>query len=229
VSEEAQIPGNFQGTVRLFPLPNVVLFPRVTLPLHIFEPRYRAMTADALAGDNLLTMTLLKPGWEDQYEARPPLYPIGCVGKIIADQKLEDGRYNLLLRGISRVRIIEEVRLDQIYRSARVELLCDTDLTAARDVRKLRRRLAQYARKWFGDMGVSFDQVSRLFEGSLPLGTVSDVLSFVLPLAAELKQELLEQLNIEQRVSRLLEILGEKEPPPVQASARTFPPEFSAN
>src|ERR1700730_12850904 len=102
MSDDFTLPLAFDGTVRLFPLPNVVLFPHVTLPLHIFEPRYRAMTADALAGDRLITMMLLRPGWEEQYEGRPPLYPVGCVGKIVTDQKLDDGRYNLLLRGVSR-------------------------------------------------------------------------------------------------------------------------------
>ena len=66
----------------LFPLPNVVLFPNVFLPLHIFEPRYREMVADAIAGDRMIGMVLLRPGWENNYEGRPPVYPIGCSGLI---------------------------------------------------------------------------------------------------------------------------------------------------
>src|SRR5436190_14980354 len=87
------------GTARLFPLPNLVFFPQVVQPLHIFEPRYRQMTADALEGDRLIALVLPKPGYEADQSESPPVHPVACLGKIIADQKLEDGRYNLLLRG----------------------------------------------------------------------------------------------------------------------------------
>src|SRR5437660_4656510 len=122
MSEDISVPVAFDGTTRLFPLPNVVLFPRVTLPLHIFEPRYRQMTADALAGDRLITMALLKPGFEAEYDQRPPLYPVACLGKILADQQMEDGRYHILLLGLSRVRILNVVRGDQRYFEYREEL-----------------------------------------------------------------------------------------------------------
>src|SRR5215468_2392515 len=92
----------------LFPLPNVVLFPNVFLPLHIFEPRYRAMVSDALASDRMIGMVLLKPGWESEYEGRPPVYPTGCSGVITHVDRLPDGRYNLVLRGVERFRIVEE-------------------------------------------------------------------------------------------------------------------------
>ena len=92
----------------LFPLPNVVLFPNVFLPLHIFEPRYREMVADAIAGDRLIGMVLLRPGWEHDYEGRPPVFPIGCSGVITHVERLADGRYNIILRGLERFRILEE-------------------------------------------------------------------------------------------------------------------------
>ena len=83
----------------LFPLPHVVLFPNVFLPLHIFEPRYREMVADAITGDRMIGMVLLRPGWEQDYEGRPPVYPIGCSGLITHVEQLADGRYNIVLRG----------------------------------------------------------------------------------------------------------------------------------
>src|SRR5204862_66647 len=86
----------------LFPLPNVVLFPNVFLPLHIFEPRYREMVGDALAGDRMIGMVLLKPGWESDYEGRPPVYPIGCSGVITHAERLQDGRFNIVLRRVAR-------------------------------------------------------------------------------------------------------------------------------
>src|SRR5262249_61215492 len=97
------------GPARLFPLPTLVLFPHVLQPLHIFEPRYRQMTADALAGDRLIAMALLRPGWEKDYEGRPPIYSVICVGRIVAEKRLPDGRFNILLRGVSRARVRREL------------------------------------------------------------------------------------------------------------------------
>ncbi len=113
----------------LFPLPNVVLFPNVFLPLHIFEPRYRDMVADALASDRMIGMVLLRPGWDRDYEGRPAIYSIGCSGVLTHNERLPDGRYNIVLRGIERFRIVEE---DQglAYRRAVVEPLRDRALDA---------------------------------------------------------------------------------------------------
>src|SRR5947207_5190808 len=112
----------------LFPLPNVVLFPNVFLPLHIFEPRYREMVADALASDRLIGMVLLKPGWERDYEGRPPVYPIGCSGVMTHAEPLPDGRYNIVLRGVERFRIVAEDH-ELSYRRAAVEPIADGTLS----------------------------------------------------------------------------------------------------
>src|SRR5687767_9917206 len=109
-------------TIPLFPLPNVVLFPNVFLPLHIFEPRYREMVSDALAGDRIIGMVLLQPGHEKEYEARPPVFPIGCAGVITHSEPLGDGRYNIVLRGLERFRIGSE-DASRPYRLAHIEAL----------------------------------------------------------------------------------------------------------
>src|SRR5882724_1016968 len=109
MSDDLEALTQFKGMARLFPLPNLVCFPQVVQPLHIFEPRYRAMTADALDGDKRIALVLPKPGWEADYEGRPAVHRVACLGKIVADQKLADGRYNLLLRGTTRIRIVEEI------------------------------------------------------------------------------------------------------------------------
>jgi uncharacterized protein len=109
-------------TIPIFPLPNVVLFPHVFLPLHIFEPRYREMVADALEGDRLIGMVLLRPGWEADYDGRPPVYPIGCAGVITHQDRTPDGRYNIVLRGLEKFRITGE-DASEAYRVARVESL----------------------------------------------------------------------------------------------------------
>ena len=96
------------STIPIFPLPNVVLFPNVFLPLHIFEERYRQMVTDALAGERMIGMVLLQPGYEDDYEGAPPVYDIGCAGLITHVERLTDGRFNIVLRGLERFRIIGE-------------------------------------------------------------------------------------------------------------------------
>ncbi len=95
----------FAGRVRLFPLPNLVLFPHVMQPLHVFERRYRELLEDALAGDRLIAMAALAPGWERNYEGRPALYPMACLGRITAHHRLADGTYNVLLLGLRRVKL----------------------------------------------------------------------------------------------------------------------------
>jgi Lon protease-like protein len=113
--------------IPIFPLPSVVLFPNVFLPLHIFEGRYRQMVADALAGDRLIGMTLLKAGYEDDYEGRPPIYPVGCSGVITHVERLPDGRFNMVLRGVEKFRILgeEDPGPGQLYRRALIEPLAD--------------------------------------------------------------------------------------------------------
>ncbi len=96
-------PSDLPGSAALFPLPNAVFFPHVIFPLHIFEPRYRKMTADALAGNRLIAMAHLKPGWEElRDDAAAPIYDRVCLSRITAEEKLPDGRYYLVLQGLSR-------------------------------------------------------------------------------------------------------------------------------
>lgn len=121
----------------LFPLPNVVLFPNVFLPLHIFEPRYRAMLADALAGDRIIGMSLLQPGFEADYHGRPPVYTIGCAGVITHAEQLPDGRSNVVLRGLEKFRIVAEDHSRE-YRVATVDALPET--TSDEDRRALRQQ-----------------------------------------------------------------------------------------
>jgi len=127
-------------TIPIFPLPNVVLFPNVFLPLHIFEPRYREMVEDALEGDRIIGMTLLRPGWETDYEGRPPVYPIGCAGLITHAERLPDGRFNVVLRGLEKFRVISEDDAKP-YRLARVDSLEEPSCQENADMRSERRRL----------------------------------------------------------------------------------------
>ena len=108
--------------IPLFPLPTTVFFPNTSLPLHIFEPRYRSMVADALNGQGEIGMILLKPGWESDYQGTPEIMEIGCLGTIKHHSELPQGKYNILLSGLYRFRILNEIK-GKTYRQAEVELL----------------------------------------------------------------------------------------------------------
>jgi Lon protease-like protein len=125
--------------IPIFPLPNVVLFPSVFLPLHIFEQRYRQMVEDALAGDRIIGMVLLRPGWEPHYDERPAVYPVGCAGVITHSERLDDGRFNIVLRGMEKFRIAGEED-GRSYRVARVESVREPGADACRDEMRLERR-----------------------------------------------------------------------------------------
>src|SRR5262249_47035395 len=128
-------------TIPIFPLPNVVLFPNVFLPLHIFEPRYRKMVDEALNGDRIVGMVLLRPGWERDYEGRPPVYPVGCAGVITHAERLADGRFNIVLRGMEKFRVVGE-DTSRSFRLAHVSAMPEAiSETERAEIRGERRRL----------------------------------------------------------------------------------------
>jgi Lon protease-like protein len=116
-----------------------VLFPSVFLPLHIFEPRYRQMVDDALKGDRIIGMVLLRPGWQGDYEGRPPVYPIGCAGVITHAERLSDGRFNIVLRGMEKFRVRGE-ETGRLYRLANVESLPEPPAEGLREAMQVQRR-----------------------------------------------------------------------------------------
>jgi len=191
----------------IFPLPNVVLFPNVFLPLHIFEPRYREMVADALAGDRMIGMVLLRPGWEHDYEGRPPIYPVGTSGLITHVERLADGRYNIVLRGLERFRVLDEDDA-RSYRRARVDALpeapCRGDDLAA--VRSLRGRLEAIVASSVGE--------SRTGEPRIPASMGDEDLVHALAQYLDLepleKQALLEHDTLRARAESLVELLEMK-------------------
>jgi Lon protease-like protein len=190
----------------LFPLPTVVLFPNIFLPLHIFEPRYREMVADAIVGDRLIGMVLLRPGWQGNYEGRPPVYPIGCSGVITHHEKLPDGRYNIILRGVERFRILQEDHA-RSYRRAAIERLHEApmahaDRVALRNYRaKLESLLSPAAERAGAD--------SRTAAAMTDEDLVHALAQF-LDLEPLEKQALLEQNGLLKRAASLVELLEMK-------------------
>ncbi|MGH7266051.1 MAG: LON peptidase substrate-binding domain-containing protein, partial [Candidatus Rokuibacteriota bacterium] len=111
--------------IPIFPLPEVVFFPETVLPLHVFEPRYRRLVVDCLAGDRRLAVVLLRPGWERDYDGRPPVHAVAGAGEIIHGEALADGRYNILIDGRMRIRIEDEIEDGRPYRLVRARRLPD--------------------------------------------------------------------------------------------------------
>jgi Lon protease-like protein len=221
---------NFSGTAPVFPLPNVVLFPHQGLPLRIFEPRYRAMMADALRGEKLIAMSLFKPGWENNYEGRPDMHEMVCIGRITAEERLPSGEYNLVLAGVHRAVIEEELNSDTAYRVARLELFNDFYSKQPLVDREARRReLLMNFRRLFTEVRADalFAQV---LEADVPLGVLCDLLTAALPIVPELKQQVLDELDVDLRSDLVLaRILELQEASQGGKSPRKFPPEFSLN
>ena len=191
------------ATIPIFPLQDVVLFPNSTRPLHIFEPRYRAMVADALEGDSIIGMILLQPGNEAEYEGRPPVYAVGCAGVIIAAEKLPDGRYNIVLEGRVKFRVLSE-DASRPYRLAEVEALPEA-------VEVSDRPLLAERRKQLEETLLSIFPGMQLPPSDLSDEEVVDGLSLVLPLEPAHRQELLEVDGPVERALRLIRRLREND------------------
>ncbi len=190
-------------TIPIFPLPDVVLFPTVFLPLHVFEPRYRDLVQDALAGDRLIGMTLLRPGWEHDTAGRPEVYPIGCVGLISHVERQADGCFNLVLRGIERFRILSE-QDGRAYRRAFAEYVPET--TASGDQEKVRtgrhRLEALVAPALAGS--------EPPLPSTMPDDDVVNALAQYLDLEPVERQALLERQSVAERCHALIELLEMK-------------------
>lgn len=188
----------------IFPLPNVVFFPGTSLGLHIFEPRYRTMIAEVLETDRLMAVALLMPGWEQDYYGTPPVHPIAGAGVIEEHQNLADGRYNLRLRGLGRVRI-EGFEQDRPYRVARVTPLADRDQAPPGDHEERRRLLAVGAGLLHELAGQPGRPVP--IPPDIPFALGVNLMCQSLSMDVEERQRLLELDDVAVRGSALVEIL----------------------
>jgi Lon protease-like protein len=200
--------------IPIFPLPNVVLFPGVFLPLHIFEPRYREMVKDTLAEDRLIGMSLLKPGWDRYADGQPPVYPVGCVGLISHIETLEDGRYDLVLRGVEKFRISREEELTRAYRRATVDYLEEHMTAADREVVRRQRHTLERL------LSAVSDAPDQAFPTNLSDDEVINALAQYLELEPIERQALLEQDGVARRCAALIELLEMKAMLPGQPPGR---------
>jgi uncharacterized protein len=218
----------FTGWAPLFPLPNVVHFPHLLLPLHIFEPRYRQMVGDSMEGSRLIAMALLKPGFETT-EGSPPIHDTVCLGRITAEQTVPDGRYYLVLQGLSRARIVRESASDKMYRIAELTLHPDSETVASETAAAAqRRRLIGAFRKLYPRHDL--DRVlRRAIDEAVPLGILCDVLADAMVLEAQEAQKVLTELDINRRCGLVLRLVHSKLRQRMKAARTTWPPKFSLN
>lgn len=222
---------DFAGTAPIFPLPSAVLYPKVSLPLHIFEERYRAMTVAALAGDRLLALAVLRPGWEPRYEQKDvAIYPTVCLGRISLDERLPDGRYVLVLRGLARARVVAEVPTDLPYRMAQLELL--TDVYPRQPAIDRERRHAELT-ELFCRLHPQFTELpglGEMLEGELSLGGLCDLLAYALRLEAATGIGVLQETSVDARSDLVLDALRHRlRAHQSRPDAPPFPPPFSSN
>ena len=186
--------------VPIFPLAGAILFPRSQLPLHIFEQRYRAMVRDALDGSGQIGM--IQPLTLE--EGNPPLYGVGCVGEIVGVEEMEDGRYNIVLSGSSRFRMIAEAELGTDYRNAEVDAAAFDDGEPPPLPLALRADVEQEARRLGDVLGLAVDwsAVGRLDDEMLV-----NAIAQVAPFDVGAKQALLEAESLDSRADLLVQLM----------------------
>lgn len=215
------LPKDFCHEVRLFPLPEAVTFPISMLPLHIFESRYREMFEDALAGDQLLAMATLEPGYETEYYSRPPVAPTICICRITEHHRNENGTYDFLLLGLQRARIEHEVTPVRSFRRAAVQVLDELLPTNETKAKKLGQQLALKLKGRDETLSKLLDMFAA---GEFSLGMLTDIVAQHLKLEVPAKLRLLGETDPLTRARFLLTSLSATTKP----ENREWPP-FSAN
>lgn len=181
----------------IFPLSGAVLFPGMHLPLHIFEPRYRALVSDVLVRDRMIGMIQPRAGGES-----PPLFDIGCMGKIAEVEALDDGRYNILLEGVARFHIERELEVTTLFRQVEVSLFDEPQHEALAAVE--RAALEDEARQLADRMGyaIDWDAVRELDDA-----TLVNIIAQVAPFDSAAKQALLEARNLGERSALAMQLM----------------------
>lgn len=194
-------------SVPVFPLPSFVLFPYTMTRLHVFEPRFRLLAADALASQRLIVLTGLKPGWEADYYGSPPVHDVGALCKIVNDEKLEDGRYNLYVHSLARVQLTTVHRLVP-YRSASIVVRPDVAVDAQR-LDAATQRLIGVVRGLVVKLGEHGGSLAAVLHATRKPALLTYRLAAALAQQPEDRQALLETLDPAERAEKLAEIAGE--------------------
>jgi Lon protease-like protein len=221
-------PESFSGLARVFPLPNLVMFPHVMQALHIFEDRYRALFEEAVADDRLIALGVLAPGWEADYHGRPALRSTACLCRIATHQKTAEGTYNTLLLGVRRLRLVQELPPTKPFRLVEAEIVEDqmpADLQEPVSHALQQRLLAAFKRA-MPKIPQAYEQLDQLLGSQITLGMLADIVAYTVELDLDWKLRLLAEPNVVNRTQLLLEALASR---PAARRSRPFPPEFSLN
>ena len=221
-------PDQFSGHARLFPLPNLVMFPHVMQALHIFEPRYRALFEEAIEDDRLIALGSLAPGWEGDYEGRPPLRSTACLCRIATHQRTEEGTYNVLVLGVRRLRLLRELPPKKLFRVVESEIIDDVEPADAPEgaAGALQQRLLAAFKQAMPRIPNAYEQLDQLLGNQITLGMLADIVAYTIDLDLETKMKLLAECDVFRRTVLLLEAISAR---PAGGRGRTFPPEFSQN
>ncbi len=188
----------------IFPLPNCVLLPGGLLPLHVFEPRYRALTRDALAGDRLMAIARLRTGHEAAYFDRPPIHEHAGLGRILCADELPDGRFHILLRGVGRIAIASELPADRQYRRVSARLLEDRVSGRPERVRTAHLQLCMLCDRLADVLDEGGPQLRELIKAQSCAAACADVLTAALVQDPDDRQALLEALDPADRLDRAI-------------------------
>lgn len=206
-----ELPEDFSGQVRLFPLPELVVFPHAMQPLHIFEPRYCEMLEDALASDRLIAMATLTGGVQALHIQQPAIHATVCIGKIVSHVETEDGRHNILLIGAKRASVRRELLTNRSFRIADVDVSSDFhppgDMT---DYFTLKREVLEAFSAIIPVNATVQQNLHELMAGQMGLGPITDIISFTLPLSTEAKLLLLAESDVCERARLLTRMLRER-------------------
>jgi Lon protease-like protein len=195
-------------TQPVFPLPNVVLFPKAVLSLHVFEPRYRLMMDEVIQGGQSICMALLKPGWEADYYGSPDVHAIACVGRVASYQMLADGRYNLTLHGEYKV-TIDSFEREQPFRVARLRRLAEDEAWTARDTTPdASKQLLAMFRRFNEGQGAALDLAATL-GAPMTADAILNTIAMNLNVEPAVKQHLLEMASTELRYRAVYQVLQE--------------------
>jgi uncharacterized protein len=221
-------PEQFSGQARMFPLPNLVMFPHVMQALHIFEPRYRALFEEAIEDDRLIALGSLAPGWEGDYEGRPPLRPTACLCRIATHQRTEEGTYNVLVLGVRRLRLLRELPPKKLFRVVESEIIDDFEPADAGPgaAAALQQRLLTAFKQAMPRIPNAYEQLDQLLGSQITLGMLADIVAYTIDLDLETKVKLLAECDVFRRTLLLLEAIKARRP---ADGRRRFPPEFSEN
>lgn len=197
---------NFSGIVPLFPLSTVVFFPNTLLPLHIFEQRYREMLSDAQNSEKIIAMALLKPGWEKTPNIEDPeIFNVAGMGRIVNSETLSNGRSNIVLYGLKRVKIIEEIEDKKPYRNAKIEILNNQPESYLK-TDPLREHIGYLVSSWNKSVGKNNKHRIQI-NLDLPLGSLTDVMTSVLIADIFKRQKMLEETDVEKRAEKIISFL----------------------